>query len=103
MMHIQELAAPGAVAEKSAKQAATRAGQTTPLEVHKECSRSAVQPMIAPACPYTGKRRYKSKSEALSVAKSRQADEYGPGRLRAYKCEYCDAWHLTSKLGGRQD
>jgi hypothetical protein len=97
--HFRDLAA----AENPTEEAAVRAGQTKPLAVQTpagaEPGRFAVQGVIVLDCPYAGKRRYKSKANALSVAKNRQADENGPNRLRAYKCPYCDGWHLSKSRG----
>jgi hypothetical protein len=51
-------------------------------------------------CPYEGKRCYKTKAEALFVARNRMAEDDGPSGLRTYRCEYCSFWHLTSRPTG---
>jgi hypothetical protein len=49
-------------------------------------------------CSVSGKRMYANEREASATAAHRMADkETGPEQLRAYKCLYCWAWHLTSK------
>jgi hypothetical protein len=51
-------------------------------------------------CPVSGKRMYANEREANATATHRMADkETGPPQLRAYKCLYCGAWHLTSRQG----
>ena len=53
------------------------------------------QPQV---CPVSGKRMYANEREARATAAHRMADkETGPAQLRTYKCQYCDAWHLSSK------
>jgi hypothetical protein len=53
------------------------------------------QPQI---CSVSGKRMYPNEREANATAAHRMADkETGPARLKTYKCQYCGAWHLTSK------
>jgi hypothetical protein len=53
----------------------------------------------AEICPTTGKRMYASEAEAKATAKHQmsQQKESSSLQLRAYRCLYCDAWHLTSK------
>ena len=52
------------------------------------------------ACSVTGKRMYATEREARATAAHRMADkEAGPAQLRTYKCQYCQAWHLTSEEG----
>ena len=41
------------------------------------------------------KNRYSSRSEALIVIE--ECAEHGTIGLHAYRCPYCDGWHLTSK------
>jgi len=49
-------------------------------------------------CAVSGKRMYTSEREAKSTAAHRMSDKQSaPVLLRAYKCLYCGAWHLTSK------
>jgi hypothetical protein len=57
----------------------------------------AVSWVEAPLCPVSGKRMYADESEANSTAAHRMSEERGPAQLSTYKCEYCGAWHLTSK------
>jgi hypothetical protein len=55
---------------------------------------SWVEPQL---CPVSGKRMYADESEASSTAAHRMSEAAGPTQLSTYKCEYCGAWHLTSK------
>jgi hypothetical protein len=49
-------------------------------------------------CAVSGKRMYANEREARATAAYRMADkETGPTQLRTYKCQYCGAWHLSSK------
>ena len=49
-------------------------------------------------CAVSGKRMYGNEREAKATAAHRMADmETGPAQLKTYKCQYCSAWHLTSK------
>ena len=49
-------------------------------------------------CAVSGKRMYANEREARATAAHRMADkETGPEQLRTYKCQYCGAWHLSSK------
>ena len=41
------------------------------------------------------KNRYSCKSEAEAAIAS--CAEYGTTGLHAYRCQYCNGWHLTSK------
>jgi hypothetical protein len=53
------------------------------------------QPKI---CSVSGKRMYPTEREANATAAYRMSDEEtGPAHLKTYKCQYCAAWHLTSK------
>ena len=40
------------------------------------------------------KNRYRSRDEALDAIAS--CEEHGRRGLQAYKCSYCNGWHLTS-------
>jgi hypothetical protein len=63
-----------------------------PLETH------AVKPDQARTCAVAGKRMYANEREAKATAAHRMADkETGPAQLRMYRCQYCEAWHLSSK------
>ena len=62
-------------AEKAAKDMRKRE-EELPDEAYGSCSRKV---------------RYKTKSEALSVASMRTKR-----KLSAYRCKYCGGWHLTS-------
>jgi len=44
-------------------------------------------------CEETGKRGYEAKADAISVAA--RASKAGP--QRAYLCEFCERWHLTTQ------
>jgi len=46
-------------------------------------------------CPVTSKRRYSTEGEALTTAAHQIATTNAPKDLRAYRCSWCDAWHLT--------
>ncbi len=46
-------------------------------------------------CPVSGKRKYTTEGEALATAQHQMATGNAPGGLRAYRCSWCDAWHLT--------
>jgi hypothetical protein len=46
-------------------------------------------------CPVTGKRKYPTQSQALSTASHQIATSDAPKQLRAYRCQWCHAWHLT--------
>jgi hypothetical protein len=48
-------------------------------------------------CPVSGKRKYSSKGGALATASHQIATTAAPKELRAYRCEWCKAWHLTKK------
>ena len=51
-------------------------------------------------CATTGKRKYASEAEAKSTAAHQMSqNESASLQLRAYRCLYCDSWHLTSKGG----
>jgi hypothetical protein len=54
-------------------------------------------------CPVTAKRRYVSEGEALATAAHQIATANAPKDLRAYFCQWCDAWHLTKDAGRRRD
>lgn len=45
-------------------------------------------------CGPTGKRLYKSEAAAMMAH---------PEMPRAYRCEYCGGWHLTSKPARHKD
>jgi len=63
-----------------------------PVETH------AVKPDPPRMCAVSGKRMYVNEREARATAANRMADrENGPAQLRTYKCQYCGAWHLSSK------
>jgi len=49
-------------------------------------------------CPVTGKRKYATEGEALSTAAHQIAIANAP-KLRTYRCQWCDAWHLTKAAG----
>ena len=46
-------------------------------------------------CAVTGKRKYDTEGEALATAAHQIATANAPKDLRAYRCEWCGAWHLT--------
>jgi hypothetical protein len=50
-------------------------------------------------CPVSGKRKYTTEGEALATAAHQIATANAPKDLRAYRCSWCDAWHLTKNAG----
>jgi hypothetical protein len=46
-------------------------------------------------CPVTGKRKYETEGEALATAAHQISSNDAPKGLKAYRCPYCDHWHLT--------
>lgn len=49
-------------------------------------------------CSVSGKRMYANEREANSTAAHQMGNrESGGLQLRAYRCMYCESWHLTSK------
>jgi len=51
----------------------------------------------APKCPVSGKRKYPTEGAASATAKHQVAIAAAPVELRAYRCDWCHAWHLTKK------
>jgi hypothetical protein len=51
----------------------------------------------ASKCPVSGKRKYATEGAALATAKHQVATANAPMELRAYRCNWCKAWHLTKK------
>lgn len=49
-------------------------------------------------CEETGKRGYRSKGDALTIA-IRAVRNFKPQRV--YRCPHCGLFHLTSKVGRR--
>jgi hypothetical protein len=50
-------------------------------------------------CPVSGKRMYATEGEALATAAHQIASANAPKGLGAYRCSWCDAWHLTKNAG----
>jgi hypothetical protein len=50
-------------------------------------------------CPVSGKRKYGTEGEALATAAHQIATANAPKDLRAYRCSWCDGWHLTKNAG----
>jgi hypothetical protein len=50
-------------------------------------------------CPVSGKRKYATEREALATAAHQIASANAPKELRAYRCSWCEAWHLTKGAG----
>lgn len=50
-------------------------------------------------CPVTDKRQYATEGEALATAAHQIATANAPKDLRAYRCSWCDSWHLTKHVG----
>jgi hypothetical protein len=50
-------------------------------------------------CAVTGKRQYLSEREALETAAHQVATNNAPPNMKAYRCQWCDSWHLTKNLG----
>jgi hypothetical protein len=53
-------------------------------------------------CPVTGKRQYASEGEALATAAHQIATANAPKGLRAYRCSWCDGWHITKNQPNRK-
>ena len=51
----------------------------------------------ASKCPVSGKRKYPTEGAALATGKHQVATADAPLELRAYRCTWCHAWHLTKK------
>jgi hypothetical protein len=51
----------------------------------------------ASKCPVSGKRKYATEGAALATAKHQVATAPAPVTLHAYRCNWCQAWHLTKK------
>jgi hypothetical protein len=49
-------------------------------------------------CPVSGKQKHKSQREALTSAAYQLATGDTPKELRAYRCSWCQAWHLTKSV-----
>ena len=50
-------------------------------------------------CPVSGKRKYASEREALATAAHQRSTGDAKAELRAYRCDWCAAWHLTKRAG----
>jgi hypothetical protein len=50
-------------------------------------------------CPVSGKRKYETEGEALATAAHQKSTGDAKTELRAYRCNWCGAWHLTKKTG----
>lgn len=48
-------------------------------------------------CATSGKRKYRSKADALIASLRRSTAEHGARQGGAYRCAYCGFWHLTRK------
>lgn len=48
-------------------------------------------------CAQTGKRSWHSQADALEAAASLARAAGGSKPIRAYLCNFCGCWHLTSK------
>jgi hypothetical protein len=46
-------------------------------------------------CPVSGKRKYDSERDALATAAYQISTNNAPKDLKAYPCQWCEAWHLT--------
>ena len=47
-------------------------------------------------CPVTGKRRYSTEGDAMATAAHQIATSPdAPKTLEAYRCSWCNDWHLT--------
>jgi hypothetical protein len=51
----------------------------------------------ASKCPVSGKRKYPTEGAALATGKHQMASTDTAMELRAYRCNWCRAWHLTKK------
>jgi hypothetical protein len=50
-------------------------------------------------CPVSGKRKYQTEGEALVTAAHQRSTGEASQELRAYRCNWCAAWHLTKSTG----
>lgn len=48
-------------------------------------------------CGHTGKVCFKSHQHAMHRAMTILSNMAGNGQFRAYECQWCGLWHLTSK------
>jgi hypothetical protein len=48
-------------------------------------------------CMVSGKRMYASEGEALATADHQRSLGNTREELRAFRCDWCGAWHLTKK------
>ncbi len=53
-------------------------------------------------CPVTGKRQYTTEREAADTAAHQIATNDAPKDLRAYRCPYCETWHLTKNASRKR-
>jgi len=54
-------------------------------------------------CPVSGKRKYETEGEALATAAHQKSMGEARQELRAYRCNWCAAWHLTKNTGKERD
>lgn len=54
-------------------------------------------------CPVTDKRKYETEGEALATAAHQIETNDAPRGLQAYRCPYCESWHLTKNEGKDRD
>jgi len=59
-------------------------------------------PETAAKCPVTNKRKYPTQAQALSTASHQITTTDAPTPLRAYRCNWCHAWHLTKNEGPKK-
>jgi|SRR5215472_2996788 len=50
-------------------------------------------------CSVSGKRKYETEREALATAAHQKSTGEAHQELRAYRCNWCGAWHLTKNTG----
>jgi hypothetical protein len=60
-------------------------------------------PETTAKCPVTNKRKYATQGQALSTASHQISTSDAPKQLRAYRCQWCHAWHLTKNEGSSKN
>ncbi len=77
-----------------------RANDALAAAEHEGIEAGSDKPARAELPECNGKRSYGSQEHAHAVMRSRQ--KAGAGRLRAYRCETCPHYHLTTKINPRK-
>ena len=71
-----------------------------PASFSEACDMAGVvqEPRKVNLCPTTGKHSYPSEGSARAAITSRLQKGANVRRLRAFKCEHCAQWHMTSSF-----